>query len=157
MAAPKGNKFWKLRSKHGRKKIFETPEIILQACYEYFDHQSRQVWNKIEYKGRELKRVEIPTPAPFTMTGMCLFLGVNTRYFTEFEKNCSVGFSDVIKHVREVIYTQKFEVAAVGVYNANIIARDLGLFDKKEVDITSQGQTVNIPPIEWVRLSKTKK
>ena len=26
MAAPKGNQFWMLRSKHGRDKLFATPE-----------------------------------------------------------------------------------------------------------------------------------
>ena len=136
MAAPSGNEFWKLRSKHGRDKIFATPEIMKEACYEYFQHQSEQTWNKIDYKGKEVERVEIPTPSPFTLTGMCLYLGVNTKYFTEFEKDCSKDFSEVITHVREIIYTQKFEGAAVGAYNGNIIARDLGLADKKEVDST---------------------
>ena len=28
MAAPTGNKFWMLRSKHGRDKLFSTPELL---------------------------------------------------------------------------------------------------------------------------------
>ena len=36
MAAPKGNQFWKQRSTHGRKPIFETAEALEAACYEYF-------------------------------------------------------------------------------------------------------------------------
>lgn len=32
------------------------------------------------------------------------------------------------------MYAQKFEGASVGAFNANIIARDLGLIDKKEVE-----------------------
>lgn len=28
MAAPKGNQFWMLRSKHGRDKLFATPEAL---------------------------------------------------------------------------------------------------------------------------------
>lgn len=28
MGAPKGNQFWKLRSKHGRDKLFSSPEIL---------------------------------------------------------------------------------------------------------------------------------
>lgn len=138
MAAPKGNEFWKLRSKHGRDKIFETPEIMLEACYEYFEHQSKQVWNKIDYKGKDVEKVEIPTPSPFSLTGLCIFLGVNTVYFNQFEKDCSKDFSKVIKHVREVIYTQKLEGASVGAYNANIIARELGLADKKDLSIREQ-------------------
>ena len=36
MAAPVGNQFWKARSSHGRKPIFESPEKLLEACAEYF-------------------------------------------------------------------------------------------------------------------------
>jgi len=143
MSAPKGNEFWKLRSKHGRDKIFETPEIMLEACYEYFDYQSKQTWNKIDYRGKDVTEVQIPTSLPFTLTGLCIFLGVNTQYFNDFEKTCSKDFSLVITHVREVIYNQKFEGAAVGAYNANIIARDLGLIDKQ--DLTTKGDSISKP------------
>lgn len=138
MGAPQGNEFWKLRSKHGREAIFKTPEELLNACYEYFEHQSKQVWNRIDHKGKEVIEVKIPTSSPFTLTGLCIFLGVNTKYFSDFEKTCSKEFSEVITHVREVIYTQKFEGATVGAYNSNIIARDLGLVDKKELEIDTK-------------------
>jgi len=134
-----GNQFWKKRSKHGRDKIFGTPDILKDACYEYFDHQSQQTWDRIDFKGKEVEEVKIPTASPFTLTGLCIFLDVNTNYFTDFEDNIKKGddpnkndFSRVITHIREIIYTQKFEGAAVGAYNANIIARDLGLADKTE-------------------------
>jgi hypothetical protein len=32
------------------------------------------------------------------------------------------------------MFTQKFSGAAVGIFNANIISRDLGLIDKKQID-----------------------
>ena len=136
-----GNQFWKLRSKHGRDKIFATPEIMLNACYEYFDYQSKQTWNKTDFKGKEVQEVLIPTASPFTLTGLCIFLGVNTKYFTEFESNLDLknkvdkDFSEVITHVREIIATQQMEGAMVGTYNANIVARKLGLTDKKETEI----------------------
>ncbi|MBA1642435.1 DNA-packaging protein, partial [Klebsiella pneumoniae] len=37
MAAPKGNKFWLARSKHGRNPKFSDPEKLWDACCEYFD------------------------------------------------------------------------------------------------------------------------
>lgn len=146
--APKGNQFWKMRSKHGRDKIFATPQIMLDACYEYFEYQSRQSWVKIDYRGKENEMVQIPTSSPFTLTGLCIFLGVNTVYFTHFEDgikgkddDMSKDFCKVITHVREIIYTQKFEGASTGAYNANIIARDLGLRDSQ--DITSKGESIS--------------
>ena len=58
---------------------------------------------------------------------------MNTDYFSQFKKSCSKDFTRVITHVENVIFTQKFEGATVGAYNANIIARDLGLIDHQEI------------------------
>jgi len=146
MAFKEGNKFWKLRSKHGRDKIFQTPEIMLEACYEYFEYQSTQVWNKIDYKGKDVEKVEIPISSPFSLKGLCIFLGVNSDYFSQFESNCSSDFSRVITHIKDVIYKQKYEGATVGVYNANIIARDLGLMEQKAIDVTTKGEKIQSEP-----------
>lgn len=133
MAPPKKNQFWKLRSKHGRNKIFETPEILFAAALEYFEATSNRKWYKTEFKGADVLEVKVPTDTPFTMSGLCIFLGVNTTYFNDFKKICSNDFSEVIRNIEDIIYTQKFEGASVGAYNANIIARDLGLADKGEL------------------------
>lgn len=146
MAAPEGNQFWKLRSKHGRDKIFATPDVLLEACNDYFEVTDKRVWNKIEYKGSDVIKVEIPTSVPYTLTGLCIFLGVNSQYFGDFKKTCSEDFSLVIRNIEEIIYTQKFEGAAVGAYNANIIARDLGLSDKQ--DLTNNGEAFPAPIIK---------
>lgn len=42
--------------------------------------------------------------------------------------------------MEETIETQQFEGACVGAFNANIIARKLGLVDKQEVDHTNAGK-----------------
>lgn len=146
MAAPVGNQFWKLRSKHGRDKIFATPDVLLAACNEYFEATDKRVWNKIEYKGSDVTEVKIPTSVPYTLSGLCIFLDVNTHYFNDFKTTCSKDFSEIIRKVEQIIYTQKFEGAAVGAYNANIIARDLGLSDKQ--DLTNNGESFPTPIIK---------
>ena len=57
------------------------------------------------------------------------------------EDELSKDFSLIVTHIEETIYRQKFEGAACGFYNANIIARDLGLQDKvkNEIDIKKGG------------------
>jgi len=132
MAAPKGNQFWKMRSKHGRDSIFASATILWDAAVEYFIYTDGRKWVRVDFKGKDSDKVEIPTDTPYTLTGLSLFLGVHSKYFTEFEKKCSEDFTEVITRIREIIYTQKFEGAAVGAYNGNIIARDLGLADKKD-------------------------
>jgi len=142
MAAPKGNQFWKLRSKHGRDKIFATPELMLEAAYEYFEWCEKNPLIEIDYRGSAPPvKVELPKMRAFTMEGLAMYLDVNTVYFNQFEENInnkkdqlSKDFSKVITHVKEIIRKQKFEGAASGFLNANIIARDLGLREKSETD-----------------------
>lgn len=134
MAAPEGNQFWKLRSKHGRDILFASPELLWEAATEYFEHTDGRKWQKTEYNGKDAIKCLVPNETPYTLTGLCLYLGCGSAYFRNFKPNASEEFKTVITRIEEVIYTQKFEGASVGAFNANIIARDLGLADKKEVD-----------------------
>lgn len=150
MGAPKGNEFWKLRSKHGRDKLFETPELMWEAACEYFQWCIDNPFIKGEAKTvnvgnfqSEIAIAQIPMMRPFTIQGLCLYLGCNTQYLAQFEANLegknddlSKDFTLVVTRIRDTIYNQKFSGAASGFFNANIIARDLGLSDKKEVDKT---------------------
>lgn len=151
MSAPKENKFWTLRSTHGRAKAFESPQVLYEVCMEYFEVTSERVWNKIEYKGAEIIKVEIPTPVPFTLTGLCIFLGIDENTWQRYRKNDAYkDFWAVVSEVDKIIYTQKFEGAAVGAYNANIIARDLGLIEKTQLSGDAENPiAVNQTTIVW--------
>lgn len=148
MAAPAGNKFWQNRTRHGREKIFTSPELMWAAAEEYFEWCDANPWMKKELmKSGELvgQLVDVPTQRPYTLSGLCIYLDVNTVYFNQFKYNLPEGekdFSKVIASIEEVIYTQKYEGAAVGVFNANIIARDLGLRDKQDIDHTTKGEII---------------
>jgi hypothetical protein len=54
---------------------------------------------------------------------------------------------EVITRIDKYIYNQKFEGAAAGFLNPNIIARDLGLADKTDNNNTHKFE--NLP--EWMR------
>jgi hypothetical protein len=138
MAAPKKNQFWKLRSKHGRDKLFSSPELLWQEACKYFDWCDKNPWIKNDVvKGGEAAGtpLETPTARPYTLTGLCLFLRCNTAYFRIFKAQASEAdedFNTVITEIEETIETQQFEGAAVGAFNANIIARKLGLSERTE-------------------------
>ncbi len=142
MSAPEGNQFWKLRSKHGRDKLFETPESMWEAACEYFQWCDDNPFIKSEAKvisggykeAGSVEIAELPYMRPFTIHGLCAYLDCNTKYFNDFKDAKHDGFSDVLTRIQETIYNQKFSGAAAGFFNSNIIARDLGLADKKEVD-----------------------
>lgn len=139
MGAPKGNKFWKARATHGRGKIFKTPASMLNAAYEYFDWVYENPLEKaIVYQGGVSECTEKLMRA-MTIKGLCIFWGVNGQYLNDFVKGLDLSnkkgkdFSIVIDTIYEIIETQKFEGASAGLLNPNIIARDLGLTDKKEL------------------------
>ena len=78
----------------------------------------------------------------------CGFLcvsGLFGAFLVGFEKYRTSGFGEAINKITSRIENQQFEGATVGVFNANIIARKLGLVDKK--DVTTNGQNVTASPL----------
>jgi hypothetical protein len=130
----KGNNFWELRATHGRELIFSSPEILWEACKEYFEATANRPWIKEDWVGKDAIAVERKTTPPFTLTSLCLFLDITFQTWQNYKAR--PDFLDIIARVEAVIYSQKFEGATVGAYNANIIARDLGLTDKVETTKT---------------------
>ena len=110
MAPPIGNKFWKARSKHGRDRIFKTPNDLLLAAYDYFEWNAKNPWmkNEVLKSGeRAGEIVQIPVERPLSDRGLCSFFGVNTLFLNQFEKTCKEkgedDFTKVIAHIREII------------------------------------------------------
>lgn len=148
MAAPKGNQFWKARTKIGRDKIFKTPDDLWKAACEYFEWvEANPLWEyKVtQYQGCPVS-MEVPKMRAMTIDGLCIFLGVNSKYLYQFEdsldKSTEDGkvFSNIIEDIKQVIRNQKLEGAAADLLNANIIARDLGLRDKQEIELSERPQ-----------------
>lgn len=138
MAAPKGNKFWQFRFKHGRNKLFETPELLWEAACEYFEWCQKNPLYEMKafaYQGLVTTK-ELPKMRAMTLSGLCFYLHCNEAYFRTFKAQLPEGeqdFNTVISEIEVIIYNQKFQGAAADLLNANIIARDLGLSDKQEL------------------------
>lgn len=147
MAATKGNEFWKLRSRHGMEKLFTTPQLMWEAACEYFQWCEDNPFIEVKpmvvsmgLAGSSVEMVEIPVKRPYTLQGLCLYLDCSSSYFRVFKLNAkgeNKDFLTIIEKIEETIYDQKFSGAASGFFNANIIARDLGLADKKEEKVTN--------------------
>ena len=148
--ANEGNQFWKLRSKHGRDKIFETPEILWEAACEYFEATDARKWVRKDWVGKDAIEVERETDTPYTWTGLYLFLDCSHTTWQDYEKR--EDFIAITARIRAIIYTQKFEGAAVGAFNAVIISRDLGLKDSTDVNVNDNRKAVGdlFPAIEEV-------
>ena len=148
MAAPKGNEFWKMASKPGRERIFKEPEILLKAAEEYFQWCVDNPLMEVDFRGKNIQKVELPKMRAFSIEGLTLFLGVNTLYFRDFKKSLegktdskSLEYSQIITRIEQIIWAQQYEGAAAGFLHPNIVARRLGLVDKSSVELVPDEET----------------
>ena len=136
MAATKNNEFWKFRSKHGRDTLFSSPDLLWSAACEYFEWCDYNPWYKKEVikSGKKTgKCIDVPIQRPYTLIGLCCFVGCSEAYFRQFNTDKHEGFSTVISQIKQIIEVQQREGAIVGTFNANIISRMLGEIEKLDV------------------------
>lgn len=132
MASPKGNKFWEMRSTHGRKPKFSNPDDLWSAACEYFEWVEANPLQeeKIFHAQGIITKATVDKMRAMTIQGLCLFLDIDEQTLTNYEKK--QDFFGIVSHIKKVIYTQKIEGAAADLLNSNIIAREVGLTDKKD-------------------------
>lgn len=139
MGAPKGNQFWKVRSSHGRNPIFKTPDELWDACVEYFEWVEAhplQDEKLFAFQG-EVTRANANKMRAMTIGSLCIFLDITPKAWHDYRAR--EDFSLVTTTVDTIIREQKFGGAAADLLNPNIIARDLGLADKKEFSGPNDG------------------
>ncbi|MEH6304666.1 terminase small subunit [Olivibacter sp. CPCC 100613] len=117
-----------------------TPAGFKQAWKEYFEWCDNNPWMKSEVQRGIL--VQVPIQRPYTEIGFCSYHELGEKYLRDLYASAknrsdeeSKEFVETLLQARAKCYSQKFEGAAVGIFNANIIARDLGLIDKQKHDV----------------------
>lgn len=140
-----GNRFWEARSSAGPKPKFADGESLWAACLEYFAwcHDNPLYEDKLVTFQGVATHEPVAKMRAMTAAGLCLFIDVTHKQWMEW-KNTRPDLSDVIAQAEQVIYQQKFSGAAADLLNANIIARDLGLADKKDLSSTDGSMTPQI-------------
>lgn len=127
-----------------------TPDEFKKAWEEYFAWCDENPWMKNEaIKSGESAGmiIKIPTARPYSEIGFCAYHGLGEHYINQLGKRLDDAqteeekqLSYILTRMRAKCRAQKFEGAAVGAFNPNIIARDLGMVDKK--DITTGGDKI---------------
>lgn len=132
MPAPQGNRFWEVRSSHGRAPIFTDPDQLWSAASEYFAWvEANPLYeDKIfSYQG-DITHAPAAKMRAMTLSGLCIFLDIDKTTWENYTKR--EDFFRITAQIAEIIRTQKFEGAASDLLNANIIARELGMADRQE-------------------------
>lgn len=148
-----GNQYWKLRSKHGRDRIVKDPKTLLKAADEYFQWCIDNPVIEIDYRGKNLERVELPHPQVFQKGALARWCGLSEWRLIEDLRKLNNDFSQVVTHIEGIIRDQKFKYGMVGMFNSNIVARDLGLTDKvesteKKIPMTEEDRKAQIKELE---------
>lgn len=144
MPAPKGNKYAVGNS--GRPKIFETPEEMQEAIDEYYaacDNNTKKIWSE---KVGEI--VEIPSPIPYTVEGLCECLDINRSTLLTYEtSHTHEDFNNTVKRAKLKIQKNTAEMALMGALNPAVsifvMKNNFNYKDKTETDITTDGEKIN--------------
>jgi hypothetical protein len=130
----KGNAFWEWRSSTGRKPMYSTPEELWNDCVEYFDAYKDNPLMSVElvkFQGKATP-ADVPKMRAMSIASLCIFLGMTLKTWMSYREK--PDFINVTSLVDATIREQKFQGACADLLNANIIARDLGLADKTQVE-----------------------
>lgn len=121
-----------------------TPDMLWRLACAYFEAAENDVIMRTDFirSGPDAGRIiEIPMRRPYSLTGFEMYVeayGIRARlsdFFTNRDSKYP-EFEAVCNRIRTIITQDKFDGAAVGIYNANLIIRDLGLSEKVEAGIT---------------------
>ena len=138
MAAPKGNTYWK-RVKNWKcgADVKYTPEALWAIALEYFEDIEKTPLKEEKVFGTGV-RMKVSKMRAMSIASFCVFAQIGKSTFDGYTAN--EAYSGITTRIRDIIYSQKFEGAAAGLLESNIIARELGLTDKK--DLTSNGKNI---------------
>jgi hypothetical protein len=132
----------------GRPPEIKTPAMLWDLFLQYIEYNKANPFYVNDFKGNPPESVEIRKDKPLTIVGFEDFLGVGIKWFEQFKGSDTVKnnpeFSSIITRVEASCYNHKFSGAAAGIFNANIIARDLGLADKRDIHNTIEADADEI-------------
>lgn len=139
-----GNKSNYLPFKTGRPRIWETPEDMEKSFIDYCKYLKDNQLEEVDYVGKDADRVIRYKMRPPTVEGFCVWVGSTNTSFYDYQER--EGFSGIIARIKDFCYSNCFDLAAAGFLKENIIARKLGLADKKEeIGAGSKSSEIKLP------------
>lgn len=150
-------KIWKLAATTPRDGVFDKGELLIQYAQEFFEwcdvtprYRTEVVKHKMEWN-----TIEIEMRRPYTLSGMCSYLGVTQGYFRAVKHDIKekvesgtvneeeIGVLAAIEWIEQIVFTDQIEGAATGEYNANLMSRINGLADNVN-NATTMSPTLRI-------------
>lgn len=140
-----------------KHKYIESPEKLWRLFTEYVKHESNSPLYKREYVGKDGEEKDTPLQVPITFEGFECYLADNDIIqdlgdYSKDKDNRYKEYAPIITRIRNNCFVQNFKGAAVGLFNANLIAKKLGLIEKVQNTIIEQplfkDENEEAPPAE---------
>lgn len=121
-------------------KYIESPEKLWELFTDYVKHEAVQPMFKTEYVGKDGREVKTALNVPITFEGFECYLAdkdiiQDLGDYASNKGNNYSEFSTIIARIRKNCFVQNFKGASVGLFNANLIARKLGLVEKTSHEV----------------------
>lgn len=120
-----------------------TPAELMQRGVDYLEFMRDRHWNKVEVlKGGEMAGTfyDVPTSCPLDIKSFFLFAGFGARRWQKYREN--EAYEDVCDWIEDCIELQNYEGAAVGVFNANLVARRHKIADKHDTTVSAAPEQI---------------
>lgn len=123
-----------------KEKYIKTPEDLWNLFEDYVRHEKDCPLFKREYVGKDGEEKDTPLQVPITFEGFECYvaeLGIISDLgdYSNSKNESYASYRPIITRIRNNCFVQNFKGAAVGLFNANLIAKKLGIIDRQQVDM----------------------
>lgn len=127
----------------GRPKKIKSPEQLMKLFVKYTEWAKANPIKVKDWVGKDGDEVIREKEIPLTFKGFEVWLFENQviNDMGDYEKNSGkryTKYSPILTHIKRICYTHKFNGAAAGIFNQNIICRELGLMEKTQISGDSE-------------------
>lgn len=123
----------------GKNREF-TPEQIYNLAVKYFTWAEENAIKAAEtaaFQGIVTENL-VHKPRVFTVKALRLFCGFSSMQLVEWRR--APMYCDVMEFIDDVIYEQKFQLAANGIVNASFIGKELGIDKAAEINVSASSE-----------------
>ena len=151
--------FWQHKTKFTVQQVFSSPQQLLKAAQQYFKYIDGAAGIKPAKRPKKAAveaGIDAPAPIitthlPYSIQGLCVYLGVSYKTFmANTQGEGKEALEEAALLLRDIIETQQFTGAALGIFSATAITRKPGLTDKPNLDVANPNTdwkiTLNLNP-----------
>lgn len=141
MPAPKNNQYY-LLAKNFKKPKKYRPIRLWEIFLQYCEWVEKNPLKETKAFGTG-KKLTVPLMRAMSIQGFCIYANMDRSTWYEYKSN--EEYSYIINRIDDMMFSQKFEGASSGLLKENIIARELGLKDGQEMDVTTKQKVIILP------------